>query len=237
MKRSEATLCAVLCLTWLGLPSSAGARSGDSGGTAPGPVLHPAGPDEAEGGLSVADAAFAGRAQRASGTVGRAAAGAAVLVQLSDPAAGWQTLATATAGADGSFRAMWRAPRPGRFRLRVIVSAGSRAGASSSQAAIGAPLSVYAPARATIFGPGFYGRRTACGTLLRSTTVGVAHRTLPCGTRVEVFYEGQRLVVPVIDRGPFVAGVGWDLTTAAARALRFPGQGELGTLPLPAPAR
>jgi hypothetical protein len=237
MKRPQATLCAALCLTWLGLPSSARATSGDSGGTPAEPVRPVGGSGNGAGGLSVADAAFVGRPQRVSGTVGRAAAGATVLVQLSDAASGWRTLATTRAGPDGSFRTAWSAPRPGRFTLRAVASAGSRAGASSTQPVLSAPLSVYAPARATIFGPGFYGRRTACGTLLRPTTVGVAHRTLPCGTRLEAYYGGRRLVVSVIDRGPYVAGVSWDLTAAAARALGFPGQGELGTLavrrPLP----
>jgi peptidoglycan lytic transglycosylase len=230
MKRPPATLCAVLCLTWLGLPSSARATSGASGGT-PADSGRPDGhPGDAARGLSLAGAAFVGRAQRASGTVGSVAAGATVLVQLSDPASGWRTVATARARADGSFSAVWRAARPGRFTVRAILSAGSRAGASSTQPALSAPLSVYAAARATTFGSGFYGRRTACGTLLRPGTLGVAHRTLPCGTRVEAFYGGRRLVVSVIDRGPYVAGVTWDLTTAAADALGFPGQGELGTL-------
>jgi rare lipoprotein A (peptidoglycan hydrolase) len=58
----------------------------------------------------------------------------------------------------------------------------------------------------------------------------VAHRTLPCGTRLELYYAGRRLVVPVIDRGPYVVGITWDLTTGAARALGFPGQGRVGTI-------
>src|SRR5690606_25612199 len=34
-------------------------------------------------------------------------------------------------------------------------------------------------------GPGFYGRRAACGHALATSRRGVAHRTLPCGTLVE----------------------------------------------------
>ena len=34
------------------------------------------------------------------------------------------------------------------------------------------------------YGPGFYGKRTACGYALTQSIVGVAHRTLPCGTKV-----------------------------------------------------
>jgi peptidoglycan lytic transglycosylase len=237
MKRPEATLCAVLCLTWLGLPALARATTGASGGTAPTTGGPAGGSPEAVDGLPAGNAAFAGRPQPISGTFGRPAGGANVLVQLSDPASGWRTVATARAGADGSFGTMWRSARPGRFSLRAIPSQGPRAGASSTQPPVTSAVTVYAAARATIFGPGFYGRRTACGTLLRPGTVGVAHRTLPCGTRLEVYYGGRRVTVPVIDRGPYVTGVSWDLTAATARALGFPGQGEVGTLTVGRPSR
>ena len=73
--------------------------------------------------------------------------------------------------------------------------------------------------KATWYGPGLYGNRTACGKRLRPGTLGVAHKTLPCGTRV-TFYRGGRFVtLPVIDRGPFRRGVAWDLTAAAARTV------------------
>jgi rare lipoprotein A (peptidoglycan hydrolase) len=72
---------------------------------------------------------------------------------------------------------------------------------------------------ATWFGPGFYGQHTACGQTLTPATVGVANRKLPCGTLVKVTYHGQRLTVPVVDRGPYANGADWDLTAAAAQAL------------------
>ena len=73
---------------------------------------------------------------------------------------------------------------------------------------------------ATWFGPGLYGNRTACGQTLTPTVVGVANRTLPCGTLVKVTYGGRSLVVPVLDRGPYGRiGAEWDLTTGAAVAL------------------
>jgi hypothetical protein len=76
-------------------------------------------------------------------------------------------------------------------------------------------------AGATWYGPGFYGNETACGRVLRTGTIGVAHRTLPCGTKVTFSYHGRYLVVPVIDRGPFARGYDWDLTGAAAQKLGF----------------
>jgi rare lipoprotein A len=69
------------------------------------------------------------------------------------------------------------------------------------------------------YGPGFYGNRTACGLAYTREIVGVAHRTLPCGTRVQ-FKNGSRVVTTtVIDRGPYVAGRNWDLSAGLCTAL------------------
>jgi hypothetical protein len=68
--------------------------------------------------------------------------------------------------------------------------------------------------RATWYGPGLYGRRTACGQVLTPGTRGVAHRRLPCGQRVEFEWKGRKVVAPVIDRGPYANGADWDLTGA-----------------------
>jgi rare lipoprotein A (peptidoglycan hydrolase) len=97
----------------------------------------------------------------------------------------------------------------------------STGGASSSPgAAPAAPrVSARRTAIATWFGPGFYGQTTACGQTLTPVLVGVANRTLPCGTLVRVSYKGHRLTLPVIDRGPYANGADWDLTAEAARAL------------------
>jgi hypothetical protein len=81
--------------------------------------------------------------------------------------------------------------------------------------------------KATWYGPGFYGKRTACGQRLGRSTIGVAHRTLPCGTRVTFYHDGRFVTVAVIDRGPFRRGVAWDLTAAAANQLGFRSTGVL----------
>jgi hypothetical protein len=78
-------------------------------------------------------------------------------------------------------------------------------------------------AGATWYGPGLYGRHTACGQTLRPTTIGVAHKTLPCGTAVKFIYRGRSIVARVIDRGPYSAGNSWDLTNGARLALGFEG--------------
>jgi len=88
-------------------------------------------------------------------------------------------------------------------------------------------------ALATWFGPGFYGHTTACGQTLTPAVVGVANRTLPCGTLVKFGYKGRAAVVPVIDRGPYgVAGADWDLTQATAAALGITATATLGAVRL-----
>jgi rare lipoprotein A (peptidoglycan hydrolase) len=80
-------------------------------------------------------------------------------------------------------------------------------------------------AGASWYGPGLYGRHTACGQTLRANTLGVAHKTLPCGTTVKFVYHGKTLITQVIDRGPYVKGRAWDLTAAASETLGFEGVG------------
>lgn len=100
---------------------------------------------------------------------------------------------------------------------------------ASTNARTGAGLA-FTPLRwagATWYGPGLYGNRTACGRVLRPHTVGVAHRSLPCGTMVKFLHRGRRIVTRVIDRGPYTRGNAWDLTNGARRALRFNGAGKV----------
>src|SRR5438105_418874 len=75
---------------------------------------------------------------------------------------------------------------------------------------------------ASWYGPGFYGNRTACGQTYSQAILGVAHRTLPCGTLVTLTYGAHSVTVPVIDRGPFVAGRSLDLSYATKLVLGCP---------------
>ena len=76
-------------------------------------------------------------------------------------------------------------------------------------------------------GPSMWGRTTACGVKLHPNTLGVAHRKLPCGTTVKFVYRGHVLVTQVIDRGPYVHGRSWDLTSAASKVLGLNGVGRV----------
>lgn len=78
-------------------------------------------------------------------------------------------------------------------------------------------------AQASCYGPGLYGNRTANGTVLRPTTLGVAHRTLPFGTRIKAHDKRTKLTVTlrVIDRGPYHRARTWDLTEASVKRLGY----------------
>ena len=70
-----------------------------------------------------------------------------------------------------------------------------------------------------------YGGPLACGGTLRPDQLGVAHKSLRCGTMVTFRYGNRAIRVPVIDRGPYIDGREWDFTGATAAALKFPGLG------------
>ncbi len=76
-------------------------------------------------------------------------------------------------------------------------------------------------------GDSMWGATTACGQTLRPGTLGVAHKTLPCGTTVKFAYHGHVLITQVIDRGPYIRGRAWDFTEAASNELEFEGVGRV----------
>jgi rare lipoprotein A len=180
-----------------------------------------------------------------SGTVPAGAAGQPVEIERLGRQTGWNwaTTVSATVGPGGSFSASWQTNHIGRFSIRALVGAPTSAqtaaaSPTSAQTAAASPtltVTVYRPSLATEYGPGFYGRRTACGQMLNPSTIGVANRTLRCGMPVAVYYHGQTLVVPVIDRGPYANGADWDLTEATGRALGIAGTALIGAVSLPSP--
>jgi rare lipoprotein A (peptidoglycan hydrolase) len=130
----------------------------------------------------------------------------------------WVTVARDRTNGRGVFRLRFTPQRPGSMKLRV------RSG--HARKSVGR-LNVFRRVFVSWYGPGFYGGRTACGGTLGYGTLGVAHKTLPCGTKVTLRYRGRSVRVPVIDRGPYVGGREYDLTGATKRALRF---GSTGTV-------
>jgi rare lipoprotein A (peptidoglycan hydrolase) len=117
----------------------------------------------------------------------------------------------------------------GGFATPAAATTGGAATTVASDAHVGRDLAFTAlrSGAATWYGPGLYGRRTACGQTLRPGTLGVAHRRLPCGTPVKIVYGGRAIVTRVIDRGPFSRGYSWDLTNGVREALGFDGSGTI----------
>jgi rare lipoprotein A (peptidoglycan hydrolase) len=84
-------------------------------------------------------------------------------------------------------------------------------------------------AQASWYGPGLYGNHLGCGGRLTASRLGVANKSLPCGTKVTLRHGRRTVRVRVIDRGPYVAGREYDLTRATARRLGFHGHGAILT--------
>jgi rare lipoprotein A len=163
------------------------------------------------------------RALAFTGSVPAADRGAQLEIQRQSGTGAWHEVASTTVASDGSFALTWRPNVSGvtSFRATLAAPAGTASAASAAPAPTSPPLAVtiYRDSIATIYGPGFFGHKTACGEKLKPTTLGVASRTLKCGTLVSIDYDGQSVTVPVIDRGPFANHATWDLTSATASAL------------------
>jgi hypothetical protein len=129
-----------------------------------------------------------------------------------------------TTKANGSFAVRWLPEQTGSYAVRAYGVHDRRSTGSKSPAR---KLTTYRLAGASYYGPGLYGNGVACGGTLMPGTMGVANKTLPCGTKVELRYHGRTVTVPVIDRGPYVAGRDYDLTTAVKEKLGFPGVGTV----------
>jgi len=115
-----------------------------------------------------------------------------------------------------------------RARVRRTMAAPVRVSSGTVTRRLGR-LNVYRFAHASWYGPGLYGNRLGCGGTLAPGRLGVAHKSLPCGSRVTLRHRGRSVRVRVIDRGPYAGGREYDLTEATARKLRFRGHGAILT--------
>ena len=156
--------------------------------------------------------------------------GRKVLLQV-NKGHGWHTVARVKTGPLGRFHMAFRPDGLGRYRMRVRlvgpVNAAAAAAVNRSATHTRGKVTVYRQSVASWYGPGFIGGRTACGGTLSAGTLGVANRTLPCGTRVRFYYHGRSVTARVVDRGPYVGGREWDLTPAVKARLHFPSTGTV----------
>jgi len=127
----------------------------------------------------------------------------------------WKIVSTRQSNPKGQVAFKLNAVPKGALRVRTAASSGFEGGSRRFRVAS------LRPAGASWYG--LYGDPVACGGVLHMGTIGVAHKTLPCGTLVTVRYRGRTVVAPVIDRGPYIAGREFDLSGALAKALHFDG--------------
>jgi rare lipoprotein A (peptidoglycan hydrolase) len=146
------------------------------------------------------------------------------LVLQAQKGGAWTTVASAHVTSTGSFQFAFHPTSDGAATFRVALTKGRRVSPPIT-------VAVYRPSIATLYGPGLYGRHTACGEKLTRHTLGVANRKLKCGTRVSILYRGRTIVVPVIDRGPYANHANWDLTMATGSALGMNQTATVGALP------
>jgi rare lipoprotein A len=135
----------------------------------------------------------------------------------------WRTLSHTSTRAGGRFSLSYVPWRTGEETLRVVFTGDSGA---LPTARIAGRLEAFRAVGASWYGGG---GELACGGELTSSTIGVANKTLPCGTMVTLRYDGRTIRVPVIDRGPYVEGREFDLTEATKRELGFGDTGDVWT--------
>lgn len=134
----------------------------------------------------------------------------------------WSPVATARVSSGGQFRVAKQISSVGDQAARVRVVASEHVESAHRRVK---RVHGFRKSHASYFGPGLYGSALACGGRLSPSTKGVAHKTLPCGTRVTLRYGGRQVTTKVVDRGPYIAGREWDLTAATRNQLGF---GDIG---------
>ena len=89
--------------------------------------------------------------------------------------------------------------------------------------------------KASWYGPGFHGKRTASGQRFNQRAMTAAHPRLPLGTRARVtnLNNGKSVEVTINDRGPYHGGRIIDLSSAAAKRLAMGGTARVSIVALP----
>jgi rare lipoprotein A len=77
--------------------------------------------------------------------------------------------------------------------------------------------------KASWYGPGFHGQKTANGEIYDQMSFTAAHKSLKFGTLLKItnLKNDKSVVVRINDRGPYITGRDLDLSKAAALELGF----------------
>jgi len=122
----------------------------------------------------------------------------------------------------GGWTATYELPRLPEPVARSRISAPTPEPTRAPTAASGSVVTV------SWYGPGFFENRLPCWPWLAANglpiqflpdTWGVAHKSLPCGTMVTLTHGANTVTVPVVDRGPYIAGREFDLSPRVKAAL------------------
>src|SRR5688500_6354796 len=176
-----ASTAVVLALPAAVLAADGSAGSNEGGGT----TYYEAAPSDGEISIRVAPGAWVGRATRIRGRSAELAGQEIAIERRRSRRQGGVPVRSVRVSDEGRFSTRWKRSAAGRPELRAIRTAASSAGSRRARAASdSARVTVFRKVKVTWYGPGFYGNRTACGQRLTRSTQGVAHRTLPCGTKV-----------------------------------------------------
>lgn len=89
--------------------------------------------------------------------------------------------------------------------------------------------------KASWYGPGFHGKKTASGQVFNQHALTAAHPHLPLGSRVKVtnLKNGKEVEVTINDRGPHKAGRIIDLSRAAAKKIAMSGVARVKVVAIP----
>src|ERR1700742_1646965 len=165
-------------------PAAAHAQEPSTGGTAA---------PEPEPGLTATEHPLVGKVMQFRGTLPNDAGRIVTIERLDEETEAWIPLATAAIAADGTYLAQWKADVAGRITTRASVTSGGTGAALALAAPLETSITVFRAALASWYGPGFYGRKTACGLRMTRKLLGVAHKKLPCGTPVAIAYQGKSI--------------------------------------------
>jgi hypothetical protein len=171
--------------------------------------------------------------ERGSGLVGRQAvyagrvrhhsAGQRVRLEVRRGSA-WRAVDRDAVAKNGRFRVSTKIAKMGdrAARLRIVSNSRGKGDIERVERIHG-----FRSTFVSYYGPGLYGGALACGGRLSPGTIGVAHKTLPCGTKLTFRLGNRQVQARVVDRGPYVSGREFDLTAATKNRLGF---GSTGTV-------
>jgi len=167
-------------------------------------------------GLLGRQAVYAGRVRNHSG-------GQRVRLEIRK-GSGWRAVDRDAVAKNGRFRVSTKIAAMGdrAARLRIVSNSRGKGDIERVERIHG-----FRSTHASYYGPGLYGGALACGGRLSPGTIGVAHKTLPCGTKLTFRLGSRQVSARVVDRGPYIAGREFDLTAATKYRLGF---GSTGTV-------